>query len=71
MIRVLYRLATWAAQPLLRRADAWAIPFSCLRDGFAIFWEWQALQMKEGDGLIPLFGLIFAGLGLYLMLRRF
>ena len=71
----------WHGRPpqglLLRRADAWLIPLSCLWGGGVIFNVLHLLktsaQMEDraGMGFLFVWGLLFVLVGLYLMLGRF
>jgi hypothetical protein len=53
----------------LRSTDAFIIPFSIFWLGFAVFWEYSALQ--TGVSFFALFGIPFILIGLYLLAGRF
>lgn len=63
----------WTGRPdparHLTRGDAFAIPFSILWGGFAIFWEASALV--AGPLFFALWGIPFVAVGLYMMFGRF
>ena len=68
----------WAGQPrqgvFLRGADLFMVPFSLMWGGFAIFWEYNAVQIAlvKNAGLpFALFGIPFVIMGLYLIVGRF
>ena len=74
----------WPGKPrqglVLRASDAVMVPFSLLWGGFAIFWEAMALTMAfSGEEptpmpvaiILPLFGVPFVVVGLYLIFGRF
>jgi hypothetical protein len=64
----------WEGSPtrhrLLRRTDAFLIPFSILWCGFAVFWEANALIMGA-PGFFALWGGMFVLIGLYFVAGRF
>ena len=57
----------WFGQPrggiVLRDSDVYAIPFSLIWGGFAIFWEISVLS-DDAPITFKLFGLPFVGVGL-------
>ena len=71
----------WAGQPrrgiVFRSSDLFAIPFSILWGGFALFWEAGViLEARRHTGNAPpllfeLFGIPFVVIGLYMMIGRF
>ena len=66
--------ALWTGHPrtglVLRVSDAFAIPFSVLWAGFAIFWLYSA---AESGAPLPfvLFGVPFVFVGIYIVIGRF
>jgi hypothetical protein len=69
----------WKGRPRtgirLRPADAYLIPFSLVWGGFAIFWEFTALDKVPKNNpagwAFPLFGIPFVLLGLHFIFGRF
>lgn len=72
----------WCGQPLKRiifhQRDLFAIPFSLLWGGFAIFWEWgvtghvgNATQAHWAPDFFMLWGIPFVVMGQYLIWGRF
>jgi hypothetical protein len=69
----------WKGRPAtgirLRSADAFAIPFSLMWGGFAIFWEigvlTQASKNNSGGAFMSIFGVPFVLMGLYFIFGRF
>ncbi len=68
----------WSGRPAqglrLRANDALMIPFSLLWCGFAIFWEYSALQIPDNNPtafIFPIWGIPFVCIGLYLVVGRF
>ena len=49
----------------MHRADLWAIPFSILWGGFAIYWEWKVLTM-DSPGFFVFCGIPFVLMSRYL-----
>jgi hypothetical protein len=72
----------WSGQPLTKvlfhQRDLFAIPFSLLWGGFAVFWEWGVTGRLGGSGrshsapaLFELWGIPFVVMGQYLIWGRF
>ena len=76
----------WVGKPdpsvIFASSDLFAIPFSLMWGGFAIFWEYNAIsipsKMHTGGNpgsyfgyIFPLWGIPFVGMGLYMIFGRF
>ncbi|MDI6758927.1 MAG: hypothetical protein QMD94_04575 [Candidatus Omnitrophota bacterium] len=70
----------WKGQPevgiLFSASDIFLVPFSLLWGGFAVFWEFLVLFMKDKTGqrapvFFALFGIPFVLIGLYFIFGRF
>ena len=64
----------WSGKPgrgiRLRGADVFAIPFSLMWCGFAVFWETMAV-MGRAPLFFALWGIPFVAIGLYIVFGRF
>ena len=56
--------------PRLRAEDAFLIPFSLCWAGFAVFWEYRALQQGRSS-FMAVWGLLFVLIGAYIVVGRF
>ena len=69
-----YERIVWQGQPqqgfLLRSSDAFAIPFSLLWCGFALFWEWSVVS-GGAPFFFMLWGIPFVVVGIYIVIGRF
>jgi hypothetical protein len=65
----------WSERPaqglLLTSRDWLLIPLSLVFGGFAVFWETLALTQTQAPLIMPLFGVPFVLIGLYIVAGRF
>lgn len=65
----------WWAQPrrglVLRASDVFAIPFSLMWCGFAVFWETSVASSDRAPTFFVLWGLPFVAVGVHMVLGRF
>jgi hypothetical protein len=63
----------WVGRPdpakIFSKSDRFAIPFSLMWGGFALFWE--ATVILSGGGFFILWGIPFVAIGLHMMVGRF
>ncbi len=65
----------WTGQPstglLLTSRDTYLIPFSLVWFCFTVVWETAALTSTDADTFFVLWGAMFMGIGLYMVVGRF
>lgn len=65
----------WVGKPkqgfVMKPSDRYLIPFSIFWCGFVFMWEYITWNMSDGFPIMPIFGIPFILVGLYLVVGRF